>query len=463
MTDSTDLLVIGGGPGGYHAAIRAAQLDLDVTCVDKGSFGGVCLHWGCIPSKGLIGLGKLVHEIEAWGDRGLHVGTTETDLATFQKWKQDRIDELAKGVQYLMKSRGVEVVTGTAELTGANEATIDGETITFDKALIATGSQPIELPHIPFDHETVLSSKSALALDEVPESMVVIGGGFIGLEIGQFYNQLGSEVTVVEMLESILPTAEADLGKELGRQLKRQEIDVRTRTKAAGCETAAEGAKLTLEGPDGEEEILEAEKVLVAVGRRPNTGSVGLEAAGVEVDDNGFIQVDHQMRTNQEHIFAIGDCVPGPGLAHKASHEGVHAAAVAAGQDHVVVDYRAMPWFCYTTPEVASVGLTEQEAREAHGEDIKVAKFPFSALGKAKMTGHTDGWAKLIADADGVIRGMHILGADATNLIATPALAIEMGATLTDITETVHAHPTLSEIFLEAAEKAEGHPIHVPK
>jgi dihydrolipoamide dehydrogenase len=460
MTDDTDLLVVGGGPGGYHAAIRAAQLGLDVTCVDKGSFGGVCLHWGCIPSKGLIGMGKLVDEIRAWSDRGLETSEPDVDLARFQGWKQDQIDELSRGVKHLMSSRGVDVREGTAELTGPNEAEIDGETITFDQALVATGSNPIELPHIPFDGETVLGSRDALELEDPPESMAVIGGGFIGLEIGQFYHQLGANVTVVEMLDSVLPNADDDLGRELGRQLTKQGLTVHTQTEATEADVSQDGVRLTLDGPKAEQ--LEADKLLVAVGRRPNTTGIGLEAAGVETLESGHIDVDDQMRTSQDNIFAIGDAVPGPALAHKASHEGMHAAAVAAGQDHVVVDYRAVPWFCYTTPEVAGVGLTEAEAREEH-EDPIVAQFPFAALGKAKMTGHTDGWAKVVARQDGALLGFQMIGPDATNLVAEPALAIEMGATLTDVAETVHAHPTLAEVFLEAVEAAQGHPIHVSK
>ncbi|MDX1612195.1 MAG: dihydrolipoyl dehydrogenase, partial [Candidatus Thermoplasmatota archaeon] len=450
----TQLLVIGGGPGGYHAAIRAAQKGMDVTCVDKGSFGGVCLHWGCIPSKGLIGLGKLVDELDGWSKRGVTVDNLDVDLPAFQAWKGKQIDQLSRGVQHLMKSRGVDVKEGTVELTGEHEATIDGEPITFEKALIAVGSRPVELPHIPFDHEIVLSSKSALALEEIPETMAVIGGGFIGLEIGQFYHQLGTEVTVVEMLDSILPTADADVSKEVTKHLKRAGIDIRTGTKAAGAKVGEQGAELELETQDGEREVLSVDKVLVAVGRRPNGTQLDLEAAGVDINGQGFIEVDDQMRTSNPDIFAIGDCVPGPALAHKASFEGLHAAAVAAGNGDVVVDHRAIPWFVYTTPEVGSVGLTEEEAREQHGDDLIVGQFPFMALGKAKMAGHTEGWCKVIARPDEAILGVHIVGPDATNLISEPALAIEMGATLTDIAETVHAHPTLAEVFMEAVEVA---------
>jgi len=460
MTDETEFLVIGGGPGGYHAAIRAAQHDLDVTCVDKGSWGGVCLHWGCIPSKGLIGLGKLVEEIDDWNERGLHTGSTDVDLPTVQKWKAGQIDQLAQGVRHLMSSRGVDVREGTARLTGEHTAEIDGDEVEFEQALVATGSQPIELPHIPFDGETVVGSRGALAFDEVPDSLAVIGGGFIGLEIGQFYEQLGADVTVVEMLDSVLPTADDDLGEELGRQLTKRGLTVHTQTEATDADVSDDGVRLSLDGPKAEQ--LEAEKLLVAVGRQPNTEGIGLAKAGVETEESGHIAVDDQMRTSNDDIFAIGDTVPGPALAHKASHEGAHAAAVAAGQDHVVVDYRAIPWFCYTTPEVGSVGLSESEAQEKY-DDITVAQFPFAALGKAKMTGHTDGWAKIVAGPDQQLLGVHLIGPDATNLISEPALAIEMGATLTDVAETVHAHPTLAEVFLEAVELAQGHPIHVDK
>lgn len=463
MTEKTGLLVVGGGPGGYHAAIRAAQLGLDVTCVDEGTFGGVCLHRGCIPSKGLIGVGKLVAEAKAWEERGLSFGEVKVDLKKVQAWKQGQIDTLAKGVEQLMTSRGVEVVKGRAKLTGKNTAEIDGRKITFEQALLAPGSKSIELPHLPFDHERVLSSRSALTFENVPKSLAVIGGGFIGLEIGQLYSQLGAEVTVIEMMDQILPGADPALGKQLARELKKQGITIKTGTKAADAKVTKKGVKLTLEGKGDETETLDAERVLVAVGRKPRTTDLGLEEAGVEVDEKGFIAVDEQMRTSNPKIFAIGDAVPGPALAHKASHEGVHAAAVAAGDKDVVVDYRAVPWFCYTTPEVAGVGMTEAEAREALGDDLTVAQFPFSALGKARMAGHTEGWCKIIADSRGAVIGVHIVGHHATNLIAEPALAIEMGATLTDVVETIHAHPTLNEVFLEAAEVALGHPIHVAK
>lgn len=463
MPEKTDLFVLGGGPGGYHAAIRAAQLGLDVTCVDEGTFGGVCLHRGCIPSKGLIGLGKLVADMKGWSERGLAFGEVSVDLEVLQAWKQKQIDQLAKGVQQLMKGRGVNVVTGSATLTGPNTAAVDGATVEFDQAILAPGSRAIELPHIPYDNEVVIGSRTALELTELPSSMLVIGGGFIGLEIGQFYHQLGTEVTVVEMMPSVLPTADADLGKQLARELKKQGIDIQLETKAAGAKVREDGASVELEGNDGTT-TLDVDKVLVAVGRKPRTDGIGLEDAGVKVNDKGLIEVDERMRTSQPHIFAIGDAVPGPALAHKASHEGVHAAAVAAGNEEAVVDYRAVPWFCYTTPEVASVGLTEAEAREQYGDELTVAQFPFAALGKAKMKGHPEGWAKVIADAGrGAILGVHIIGADATSIIAEPALAIEMGATLEDIAETIHAHPTLPEVFLEAAEVALGHPIHVNK
>lgn len=462
MTDATEFLVIGGGPGGYHAAIRGAQLGLDVTCVDKGSWGGVCLHWGCIPSKGLIGLGKLVDEIDAWNDRGLGAGTPQVDLATTQKWKQGQIDQLANGVQHLLESRGVDVREGTARLTGPNTATIEGDEVEFEKALVATGSEPIELPHIPFDGDTVIGSREALELEAPPEELVVIGGGFIGLEIGQFYHQLGADVTVVEMMDRVLPTADDDLGDELSRQLTKRGLTVHTQTEATDASIQDGEATLTLDGPKGEQTVT-AENVLVAVGRRPRLDQVGLDEVGVETTENGRVQVDDQMRTSVGNVFAIGDIAPGPALAHKASYEGMHAAAVAAGRDHVVVDHRAVPWFCFTTPEVGSVGLTEEEARERYGDEVTVARFPFAALGKAKMTGHTEGWTKVIAGPDEELLGTHILGPDATNLVAEPALAIEMGATLTDVAETVHAHPTLAEAFLEAVEVAKGHPIHVTK
>jgi dihydrolipoamide dehydrogenase len=462
MTDETEFLVIGGGPGGYHAAIRAAQHDLDVTCVDKGSWGGVCLHWGCIPSKGLIGLGKLVEEIDDWNERGLHTGSTDVDLPTVQKWKAGQIDQLAQGVRHLMSSRGVDVREGTARLTGEHTAEIDGDEVEFEQALVATGSQPIELPHIPFDGETVVGSRGALAFDEVPDSLAVIGGGFIGLEIGQLYHQLGADVTVVEMLDRVLPTADEDVGETLGRQLTKEGLTVHTNTEATGADVRDDGVTLSLDGPAAEED-LEADKLLVAVGREPRLDEVGLDELDVDTTEDGRVDVDDQMRTSLDPIFAIGDIAPGPALAHKASYEGLHAAAVAAGREHVVVDHRSVPWFCYTTPEVGSVGLGEEEARERFGDDAVVARFPFAALGKAKMTGHTDGWVKVVAGPDEELLGTHIVGPDATNLIAEPALGIEMGATLTDVAETVHAHPTLAEAFLEAVEAAKGHPIHVNK
>ncbi len=461
MTSQTEFLVIGGGPGGYHAAIRAAQRGLDVTCVDEGSWGGVCLHWGCIPSKGLIGLGKMMDEVTAWNERGLSTGEATVDLPATQKWKQGQINQLSNGVQHLLKGRGVDIREGTARLEDENTATIDGDEITFEQCLIATGSEPIQLPHLPFEEPTILSSRDALELETIPDSLAVIGGGFIGLEIGQLYHQLGTDVTVVEMMDRPIPTADEDLGNELQRQLTKRGLTIHTGTKAADADIRNDQATLTLEGPKGDEELT-TEKVLVAVGRTPRLDTVGLDNLDIDTTENGRIAVDDQMRTSIPHIFAIGDIAPGPALAHKASYEGMHAAAVAAGNDHVVVDHRAIPWFCYTTPEVGSVGLTENEANERY-DDVTSARFPFAALGKAKMSGHTEGWVKVIAGPDEEILGTHIIGPDATNLIAEPALAIEMGATLTDVAETVHAHPTLAEAFLEAIEAAQGHPIHINK
>jgi dihydrolipoamide dehydrogenase len=461
FTEEVDVLVIGGGPGGYVAAIRAAQLGKQVTLVEKAELGGVCLNRGCIPSKALI---SAAHHYEAAKEQpypGIST-TVELDFAKVQAWKQSVVDKMTGGVKTLLKGNKVNVVQGEAFFTKPNEVRVmsehEGKTLRFNHCILATGSRPIELKSIPFGGR-VLSSTEALALDHVPESLIVIGGGYIGIELGQTYAKFGSKVTIIEGTESILPTFDAQLSRLVVRNLKKYNVDIYTKALAQGVEETENGVTLTFT-VDGKEQKISAEYVLVTVGRRPNTDDLGLEQIGVKIGDKGLIEVDQQGRTSVPNIFAIGDIVPGPALAHKASYEGKVAAEVIAGHPSVV-DYRCIPAVVFSDPEIATVGLSEEEAKKQYGE-ISVGRFPYGANGRAVALNADAGFVKLIADKQsGVLVGAQVIGIEASNLIAELGLAIEMGATLEDISLTIHAHPTLGEMVMEAADVALGSPIHI--
>jgi dihydrolipoyl dehydrogenase len=463
FADFTDLLVLGGGPGGYAAAIRAAQLGRQVTLVDRAGpagLGGVCLQVGCIPSKALIELANAAHRTSELQHAGLNAEGVTVSLERFQAWRGELCAGLARGVGDLLAHGDVRVVHGEARFNRPDRVAVrtpDDRVLffEFDHAIVATGSRPIELPGLPFDGERVLDSTGALALSAVPASVAVVGAGYIGLELGTALAKLGARVTVVEALDRILPTVEASLTAPVLRRLRALGVDVRLRTTAQRLE----GEGLVVAGPDGEEERVEAERVIVAVGRVPNTDELGLAAAGVTVGSEGLIEVGEDMRAT-ERIAAVGDVVSGPALAHKATAEAAVAAEALSGRP-AAFDARAIPIVIFTDPEVASVGLGEAEARDA-GLDPVVATFPLAASGRAGTLGARDGFTRIVADAgtDRVI-GVHVVGPHASELVAGGALAIELIAAPGDVAATIHPHPTLSEGLREAAELLLGHPLHV--
>ncbi|HLR53462.1 MAG TPA: dihydrolipoyl dehydrogenase [Pseudogracilibacillus sp.] len=456
-----DTLVVGAGPGGYVAAIRAAQLGQKVTIVDKSDLGGTCLNVGCIPSKALIEAGHKAQAAGGNADLGITTEKVNIDFEKVQDWKSSVVNRLTTGVESLLKGNKVDIVKGEVYFVDDHQAKImdekQSQTYKYENCIIATGSSPIEIPSFPFS-ERVLDSTGALALKEIPERIVVIGGGYIGIELGSAYANLGTDVTVLEGEKEILGTFEKSMTSVVKKRLKKNGVTTITSAMAKGVEEKDDGVTVTYEA-DGKEETVEADYVLVTVGRKPNTEELGLEQVGIEVDDHGLIKVDEQSRTNVKNIYAIGDIVAGLPLAHKASYEGKVAAEAISGKK-TAVDYLGMPSVVFSDPEMASVGYTEAEAKEANIE-VKAAKFPFAANGRALSLNDTDGSLKLITrKEDGLVIGGQIVGANASDMIAEIGLAIEAGMTAEDIALTVHAHPTLGEITMEAADVALGTPIH---
>lgn len=457
-----DLLVIGAGPGGYVAAIRAAQLGQQVLIADKGNWGGVCLNVGCIPSKALIHAAHLYEQMKHAENYGLFADNVRVDFAKVQAYKDSVVSRMTGGVEMLLKANKVQMFKGEAMFINDREVRLfndrEAPRYRFKHCIIATGSRPVELKAFPFGGR-ILSSTEALSLKELPKSLVVIGGGYIGVELGQMFTKFGTKVTILEGTDSILPGFDRDMSALVAKKLKQSGADIVTGALAKSAEQTDREVTVTYEA-NGKTEQVTADYLLVTVGRRPNTdGDLGLEQAGVKVNERGLIEVDSQCRTNVPHIFAIGDIVPGPALAHKASYEGKVAAEAIAGLPSRV-DYKCIPAVAFADPECASVGYTEKEAKEK-GFDVKVSKFPFGGNGRAVTLGGADGFMKLVSDkSTGLLLGAHIAGVEASNLIAELALAIEMGATVEDIALTIHAHPTLGEIAMDAAELALGHPIH---
>jgi len=457
-----DVLVIGAGPGGYVAAIRAAQLGKSVLIVDKSEWGGVCLNRGCIPSKALISAAHRYEHMTHSYTMGVTAENVSVDFGKVQEWKSSVVKKLTGGVAGLLKGNKVQMFQGEVMFINENEARVfndqEAPRYRFQHCIIATGSRPIELKPFPFSGR-ILSSTEALELKEIPKSMVVIGGGYIGIELGQTFAKFGTKVTILEGSKSILPASEADMSKLVAKNLDRLKVDVYTEALAQSSEQNDKEVTVTFTAK-GEEKKVTAEYCLVTVGRRPNTdGDLGLELAGVKVGERGLIEIDNQGRTSNPHIFAIGDIVAGPALAHKASYEGKVAAEAIAGLPSVI-DYKVIPAVVFSDPEIAYVGYSEKEAKE-NGINVAVGKFPYAANGRALSMDVSDGFVKVIANKDtGVILGAQIIGPEASNLISEMCLAIEMGATLEDVALTIHAHPTLGEITMEAAEVALGHPIH---
>ncbi len=468
-SDTTyDLVVIGAGPGGYVAAIRAAQLGLKVACVEKRTtLGGTCLNVGCIPSKALLQSSEhYAHAGHGLAAHGVKVEGVSFDLGAMMEHKDKVVEDNTKGIEFLFKKNGVDAVFGTARIVSAHEVEVtpaDGaaQTLETRAVLIATGSDSAPLPGIEIDEKRIVTSTGALELADVPKHLVVVGAGVIGLEMGSVWARLGSQVTVIEFLDRITPGIDGEVAKNFQRILEKQGMTFRLSTKVTGAQTSDAGIELALEpATGGDAETLGCDTVLVAIGRRPYTGGLGLEEAGVETDERGFIGIDENFQTNVEGIFAIGDCVPGPMLAHKAEDEGVAAAEIIAGEA-AHVNYAAIPSIVYTWPEVASVGQTEEELKKS-GTDYRAGKFPFSANGRARAANDTEGFVKILADAktDRVL-GAHIIGPDAGTLIHEIVIAMEFGASAEDIARTCHGHPTLSEVVKEAALAVDGRTIHI--
>ena len=463
MSESFDVIIIGAGPGGYVCALRAAQLGLKVGCVEKrATLGGTCLNIGCIPSKALLQSSENFEEAShGFKDHGVIVESVKLDLARMQARKGEVVSANVKGVEFLFKKNKVTWLKGEGRITGPGKVTVDGAEYETKSIVIASGSESIPLPGVEVDEKTVVTSTGGLELDRVPGHLVVIGGGYIGLELGSVWRRLGAEVTVVEFLDRLVPGMDTEVGKTFERVLGKQGVKFRLKTKVTGAEKTATGVKLTLEpAAGGAAETLDADVVLVAIGRRPFYEGLGLEAAGVALDDRKRVKVDAHYATNVPGIYAIGDVIAGPMLAHKAEEEGVALAERLAGQaGHV--NYAVIPGVVYTWPEVASIGATE-EMLKAEGRAYKVGKFPFTANGRARAMGSTDGFVKILADkATDEILGAHIIGPDAGTLIAEIATAMEFGASSEDVARTCHAHPSLNEAVKEAALAVEGRALHI--
>lgn len=455
----TQVVVLGSGPGGYSAAFRAADLGLDVVLIERYStLGGVCLNVGCIPSKALLHMTKHIEEAKNLAAEGIEFGEPKIDLEKMRKHKEKVVGQLTGGLGQMSKMRKVKVVNGYGKFTGSNTIKVEGDdgetTVEFDNAIIAAGSQPIKLPFVPHDDERVWDSTDALELKEIPKKMLLLGGGIIALEMGQVYASLGSKVDVVEMTDQLVPPADADIIKSFNKQIKGRFENIMLSTKATNVEAKKDGIYVTFEGKNAPEKPVKYDVVLVAVGRAPNGNKIDADKAGVKVDERGFINVDSQMRTNVDHIFAIGDIVGQPMLAHKAVHESHVAAEVISGKKHFF-EPKVIPSIMYTDPEVARAGVTEKEAKEK-GIEYDVVTFPWSASGRAIASNAQQGMTKLIFDKNNRIIGGAMCGSNAGELLGEVCLAIEMGCDAEDIALTVHAHPTLHESVGLAAEIQEG-------
>ncbi|UAS86461.2 dihydrolipoyl dehydrogenase [Staphylococcus pseudintermedius] len=457
----TDTIVIGASPGGYVAAIRAAQLGQKVTIVEKGNLGGVCLNVGCIPSKALLNVSHRFEQAQHGADLGITAENVSLDFDKVQSFKGSVVSKLTGGVESLLKGNKVEIVRGEAYFVDEHSLRVmddkSAQTYNFKNAIVATGSRPIQIPNFEFGGR-ILDSTGALNLQEVPKKLVVVGGGYIGSELGTAYANFGTEVTILEGAKEILGGFEKQMVAPVKKEMKAKGMIIETEALAKSAEETDNGVKVTYE-VKGEEKTIEADYVLVTVGRRPNTDELGLEEVGVKLTDRGLVEVDKQSRTSVDSIYAIGDIVPGLPLAHKASYEAKVAAEAIAGQNSEV-DYIGMHAVCFTEPELAQVGYTEAQAKE-EGLDIKASKFPYQANGRALSLNDTNGFVKLVTlKEDDTLIGAQVVGTNASDVIAELGLAIEAGMNAEDIALTVHAHPTLGEMSMEAAEKALGLPIH---
>ncbi|MGB6064379.1 MAG: dihydrolipoyl dehydrogenase [Desulfomonilaceae bacterium] len=464
FAQGTEVAVIGSGPGGYVAAIRAAQLGLEVTLVEKGVVGGVCLNIGCIPSKALIYVADLKDRIEHADKIGLITETVKVDIPKLVKWKNGVVEKLRKGVESLLSQHKVAVVEGTAHLTGDRSFTVEGpdgvHRFEFQHAILATGSSPAQLPGIPHDGKIVIDSTDALEPHDIPRRLIVVGAGAVGLELGMLYAKLGTEVTMLDSADKLLPTVDPQISRVIERALKRLNVKLVLGAKVKELKKADSGAELHYSTSKGEQSS-EADQILVGIGRRPNTSDLGIEKAGVKLDSRGFVEVDERMETSVSGIFAIGDMVAGQMLAHKAMYQGKVAAEVIAGQP-AAFEGVEVPGVIFSDPEIATVGLTEQEA-EAKNIKVKTGVFPFKASGRAMTMGEESyGFSKVVSDAEtGTVLGVHIVGPHASDLISEGCLAVASASHVDDLTLTIHPHPTLPESIEEAAEQVEHRAIHI--
>ncbi|MCH8512921.1 MAG: dihydrolipoyl dehydrogenase [Kiritimatiellae bacterium] len=463
--EARELVVIGGGPGGYPAAFYASDLGMKVTVIDKElNPGGVCLFKGCIPSKALLHVAKLLNESKEAAEWGVTFGETKVDLDKLRSYKEGVVKKLTGGLGMLSKQRNVDFIQGTAEFIDSHNLKVTRENgkveeMRFEKAIIATGSRPTKVPGLSIDSPRVVDSTGALELPFLPKHMLVIGGGYIGLEMGSVYHSIGSEVSVVEMTSHLLPSADRDLVQPLEKRLRKQFKDIKLKTKVAALEDVGDTVKVTFEDEKGKKTEEHFEMVLISIGRRPNSQGFGLENTGVKVNDRGWIETDNQRRTHESHIWAIGDVAGEPMLAHKATYEGKVAIQAIQGK-RSIYDPAAIPAVVFTDPEIAWAGITELEAKD-QGIAVKVSKFPWSASGRATTLDRSDGLTKLITHPETEqILGIGICGPGAGELIAEGTLAIEMGATVEDLSLTIHPHPTLSETMMESAEVYYGHSPH---
>lgn len=466
MAQNFDTVVIGAGPGGYVAAIRCGQLGQKTAIIEREFLGGVCLNVGCIPSKAMISAAHFLHKAQHdAATMGIQFKDVSLDYKQLLKWKTSVTEKMSGGVKQLLIGNGVTILSGEAEFRSSKELSLKSasgtESITAKNFIVATGSRPIEIPGFKFDEKDIMSSTGALALDHAPKKIVVIGGGYIGLEIGSYLAKFGSEVTVVEAGPALLNgVVDPECAQIVSRKLTKSGVKVLLNAKAKGQKKSNSGYEVTVD-VGGKDQVLVCDKILVTVGRKPNSDQANLKAAGLPLDERGFIKVDAQRRTAVPNIFAIGDIAGQPMLAHKASHEGVLVAEVIAGKNRVY-DAKTVPAVVFTDPEIASAGLSEAECKAKGYTDLKIGKFPFGANGRATSLLETDGFVKMIADAKThILLGVHIVGPEASNLISEACLAIEMGARLEDLALTIHPHPTLGETLMEAAEATLGHAIHM--
>lgn len=459
-----DVIVVGSGPGGYVTAIRASQLGLKTAVVERESLGGVCLNWGCIPTKALIKSANVFDYINHAKDYGINVEKADKDFGAVVKRSRSIADGMSNGVQFLMKKNKIDVIMGEGKLLKDKKVEVKdakGKTTTYSgkNIIVATGARSRELPNLPQDGKKIFGYRKAMTLEKQPQKMVVVGSGAIGMEFAYFYNAMGTEVTVVEYVDRVVPVEDEEVSKQLERTFKKAGVKIKTNSEVTQVDTSGEGCQVTVKGKKGEE-TLECDVVLSAVGVQANLENLGLEEVGIKTD-KGKVVVDEFYNAGVEGYYAIGDCVPGPALAHVASAEGIICVEKIAGEDPLPLDYGNLPSCTYCSPEVASVGMTEKAAQDA-GYELKVGKFPFSASGKASAAGHKDGFVKVIFDAKyGEFLGCHMIGANVTEMIAEAVAARKLETTGKEIIKSVHPHPTMSEAVMEAAAAAYGEVIHI--